>query len=136
MFDAQKVYTELCEYALKSTKATIDSSNILTYITSSRLGDGIWKSDTHSYLLHWRDHVRKYEDLIPKADHFSDGQKRTMLENVVHNIPDLRQVRIQASHDKVRTGKAITYDKYVSLLLAGAMIYDAQLGDSKPGVCP
>jgi hypothetical protein len=131
-FDAQQVYSELCAYALKSTKATIESSNILTYITSSRLGDGTWKSDTHSYLLHWRDQVRKYEDLIPKPDHFSDGQKRTMLENAVHNISDLRQVRIQALHDKVQTGKAITYDQYVSLLLSGAMIYDPQLGDSKP----
>jgi hypothetical protein len=55
-----------------------------------------------------------------------------MIENAVHNIPDLRQVRIQSSHDKVRTGKAITYDQYVSLFLSGAMIYDAQLGNSKP----
>jgi hypothetical protein len=115
-FNAQLIYSELCAYALQSTKAMIDSSNILTYITSSRLGDGTWKSDTHSYLLHWRDQVRKYEDLIPKSDHFSDGQKRTMLENAVHNISDLRQVQIQASHDKVHMGKAITYDQYVSLL--------------------
>jgi hypothetical protein len=52
-YDAQRVYAELCTYALQSTKATIDSSNILPYITSSRLGDGTWKSDTHSYLVHW-----------------------------------------------------------------------------------
>jgi hypothetical protein len=59
-YDAQRVYTELCAYALQSTKATIDSSNLLTYITSSRLSDGTWKSGTHAYILHWNDQVRKY----------------------------------------------------------------------------
>jgi hypothetical protein len=42
-FNAQNVYTALCTNSLKSTKATIDSSNILTYITSSHLGDGTWR---------------------------------------------------------------------------------------------
>lgn len=91
-FNAQAVYKELCTYALKSTKATLDSSTMLTYITSSRLGDGTWKSGTHAYLLHWQDQVRKYEAIIPTSDHFAPGQKRTMLENAVQAIPDLRQV--------------------------------------------
>jgi hypothetical protein len=118
-YDAQTVYSKLCDYALLSTKTTINSSNILTYITSSRLGDGTWKSDTHAYLL-------------PKLNHFSEGQKRTMLENAVHSISDLRQVQTQASHDKVRTGKAITFDQYMPLLLSASMVYDSSLGDSKP----
>jgi hypothetical protein len=97
------------------------------------LGDGTWKGGTHAYLPHWQDQVRKYEDLIPKEAHFVDQQKLTMLENVVSSIPDLRQVQIQAAHDKVRTGKSITYDQYVSLLLSGAMIYDSSLGNIQPG---
>jgi hypothetical protein len=109
-YDAQTVFKQLSAYAMKSTKATLDSSSILTYITSSRLGDGNWKNRTHAYLLlHWQDQVRKYEDLIPKAAHFVDEQKLTMLENAVFGIPELRQVQIQAAHDKVRTGKALTY---------------------------
>jgi hypothetical protein len=131
-FDAQAVYKELCTYALKSTKATINSSTMLTYITSSRLSDGTWKSGTHAYLLHWQDQVRKYEDIIPASDHFAPGQKRTMLENAVHSIADLRQVQIQAAHDKVRSGTAITYKQYVSLLLSAAQIHDSELGDTKP----
>jgi hypothetical protein len=55
-----------------------------------------------------------------------------MLENAVHSIPDLRQVQIQAAHDKVRSGTAITYEQYVSLLLSAAQIYDSELGDLKP----
>jgi hypothetical protein len=73
-FDAQTVYKELCAYALKSIKATIGSSTMMTYITSSRLGDGTWKGGTHVYLLHWQDQVRKYEDIIPASDHFAPGQ--------------------------------------------------------------
>jgi hypothetical protein len=126
-YDAQKVYSQLYAYALQSTKATIDSSNLLAWITSSRLGDGTWKSGTHAYLLHWSDQVRKYEDMVPKLDHFSEGQKRTMLKNAVHSISDLRQVQTQASHDKVRTGKAITFNQYTSLLLSASMVYDSSL---------
>jgi hypothetical protein len=55
-----------------------------------------------------------------------------MLENAVHSITDLRQVQIQAAQDKVRSGTALTYDQYISLLLSAAMIYDLELGDSKP----
>jgi hypothetical protein len=39
-FDAQKVYKTLKNYHLKSTKAKIESSVILSYITSAKLGDG------------------------------------------------------------------------------------------------
>ena len=46
-YDAQKIYQELCEYALKSTKATMDASSILTYITTAQLGTGTWKGTTH-----------------------------------------------------------------------------------------
>jgi hypothetical protein len=132
-YDAQTVFKDLSAYALQSTKATLDSSIILTYITSSRLGDETWKGVTQAYLLHWQDQVRKYKDLIPKEAHFVDQQKLTMFENAVSSIPDLRQVQIQAAHDKVRTGKSITYDQYVSLLLSGAMIHDSSLGDIQPG---
>jgi hypothetical protein len=55
-----------------------------------------------------------------------------MLENAVSSIDDLRQVQIQAAHDKVRTRTAITYEQYVSLLMSGAMIHDSRIGDTKP----
>jgi hypothetical protein len=130
-FNAQAVYKEICAYALKSTKATLDSSTMLTYITSSRLGDSTWKSGTHAYLLHWQDQIRKYEAIIPPSDHFAPGQKGTMLENAVQAIPDLRQVQIQSAHDHVRSGKPLTYEQYVSLLLSAAQIHDSELGDTK-----
>jgi hypothetical protein len=41
-FDAQEVYKQHTEHHLKSTKARIKSSTILSYITSVRLGSGEW----------------------------------------------------------------------------------------------
>ena len=58
--DAQKVYKKISEFALKSTKASLDSSNILSYITSVRAGDGSWKGSMHGFVLHWQDKVRVY----------------------------------------------------------------------------
>ena len=66
-YDAQSVYKELSEYALKSTKATMDASSVFTYITTARLGDGNWKGTTHAFILHWQDQVRKYQTLAPKS---------------------------------------------------------------------
>ena len=40
VYYAQKVYQKLIDHHLKSTKAMIDSSSILSYITSVRLGSG------------------------------------------------------------------------------------------------
>ena len=47
-FNAQLVYIKLQAHHLKSTKAMINSSTILSYITSVRLGNGEWKGSTRS----------------------------------------------------------------------------------------
>jgi len=62
-FDAQKIYRELSAYAMQSTKASMDASSLLSYITSTNLGDGKWKGTTHAFILHWQDQVRRYHDL-------------------------------------------------------------------------
>jgi hypothetical protein len=76
-FNAQMVYQKLKEHHLRSTKAMIESSTILSYITSVRLGTGEWQGTTESFILHWQNQVRLYERQVPLSDHFSDGQKRT-----------------------------------------------------------
>ncbi len=40
--DAQKIYYELHDNALRSTHSSIDSSRHLFYISSVRIGDGHW----------------------------------------------------------------------------------------------
>ena len=64
-FDAQKLYRELSDYAMKSTKATMDALSLLSNITTSNLADRKWKGTTHAFILHWQDQVCKYHDLAP-----------------------------------------------------------------------
>lgn len=125
-YDAQKVFKMLADHHLKSTKAMIDSSAILSYITSSRLGNGQWKGTTEGYIVNWQDQVRLYERQVPTTDHFSDGQKRTMLENSVSSITELRQVKNNADLEKTKSGKSLSYEQYMNLLLSAASAYDEE----------
>jgi hypothetical protein len=68
--------------------------------------------------------VRLYERLVSTTDHFSDGQKRTMLQTDVHPLQELRQVKATAAMLKVHHGKDIDYEGYISLLLSTASDYD------------
>ena len=123
-YDAQKVYKKLVDHHLKSTKAMIDSSSILSYITSVRLGNGMWKGTTEGFITHWENQVRLYERQVPTTDHFSDGQKRTMLENAVAPVDELRQIKNNADLEKTKTGRTLTFNEYTSLLLSASVAYD------------
>ena len=129
-YDAQKVYKALLDHHLTSTKAMMDSSTILSYITSVRLGDGKWKGKTEGFITHWMNQVRLYERQVPSTDHFSDGQKRIMLENAVTPIAELRGVKNTADLEKTKTGRSLTFAEYSALLMAASTAYDQQLGES------
>ena len=131
-FDAQRVYKELSDHHLTSTKAILDSSNILSYITSARLGNGEWKGTTAAFIIHWQNQVRLYERQIDATDHFSDTQKKVMLENCVQPIPELRQVKTNADIERAKTGTALTYAQYVSLLQAAATSFDESTKTNRP----
>jgi hypothetical protein len=49
-----------------------------------------------------------------------------MLQNAVHPVHELRAVKTQADQHKTQTGKELTYDQYVNLLLSATSVYDAQ----------
>ena len=128
-YNAQKIYAELVQYFSKSTKATIDASTILSYITTAKLGEGTWKGTAHGFILHWMDQVRKYHDLNPqKAQALPECLQCTMLENAVHPITELRAVKVQAEQHKAHTGATLTYEQYTTLLQSAAQQYDRQFG--------
>ena len=130
-YDAQAVYKDLTEAHLRSTKAKISSSDILSYITTAHLGTGLWKGTTEQFIIHWQEQVRLYERQVPETDHFSNGQKKTMLENAVSSVNDLRQVKTNADLEQTKTGHDITYDQYTSLLLSAATSYDKESGSQQ-----
>ena len=131
--DAQKVYKEIVEHQLKSTKALISSSELMSYITSAKLGDGTWKGSTESFILHWQNQVRLFEKQTPVDEHFPSGAKMRMLQNAVHNIVELRIVKNQSDQHKVRTGVDLDYEQYYTLLVAAAQAYDSQFKNAAKG---
>jgi hypothetical protein len=52
-FDAQKVYQKLTDHHLGSTKAMIESSTIISYITSVRLGSGELNGSAEGLITNW-----------------------------------------------------------------------------------
>ena len=52
ILDAQKVFSSVLNHYLKSRTADIDSSDVLTYITSAKLDDGRWNGKPVGFLTH------------------------------------------------------------------------------------
>jgi hypothetical protein len=50
-YDAQKIYEQLIKHSSTSTKAAMDSTAIMSYVTSVRLGDGKWRGSTNGFVL-------------------------------------------------------------------------------------
>ena len=126
--DAQQIYRELVEHARISTHASLESSNLLAYITNVRVHKITWKGTYHSFVLHWCDKLRLYEELIPVEDHFSDNVKMNMLQNAVMGVKALDNVKDLQNHDKARGIQSHTYSAYLSLLLSAATTLDSQRG--------
>jgi hypothetical protein len=116
---------------LQSTKAKMESSVILLYITSSRLCEGTWNGTTESFIFNWQNQVWLYGKHVPPSDHFSDGQKRIMLQNAVNGIMELRQAKNTADQMGNTSGSMLTYDAYTTLLLYAASAYDDQFKATK-----
>jgi hypothetical protein len=104
--NAQKAYSKIKAYHLQSTKAKIESSVLLSYITSARLGDGTWNGTTKSFIINWQNQVRLYEKHVPPDNYSSDGQKRIMLQNAVNGIDELRQVKKTADQYEFNYGQS------------------------------
>ena len=51
-YNAHAIYTELLAHILTSTKASLESSTIITYITTAKLGTGAWNASSESFILH------------------------------------------------------------------------------------
>ena len=125
-YDAQKVYKCLKEHATKSTAANIAVEKIMEFLTVTKL-DSRWKGTTSGFILHWRDKMRMYEDMVSEDEHFTDSVKKRMLEASVRQIPELRQVKTQDEHAQSLGQAALTYIGYFDLLMSAATRRDSEL---------
>ena len=133
-YNAQGVFSKLKEYYTNSTKAALEASKLLSYITSIRIDSPSWKGSSEAFILHWQDQVRLYESIVDTKDYFSDTQKRTILENAVSPLKALRAVKDQADQFKTQLNKTLDYEEYSSLVTSAASNYDTsfKMKTSKP----
>jgi len=122
--DAQAMFALLSKDAEKSATASLTSGDILTYITTARVGDGKWRGSVKSFIQHWSDQFRQYATLIPHADPFPDDMKLILLQNAVEPLPELRSVRQYTIQIELATGQSQTYEQYRSMVITAAETYD------------
>ena len=60
-YDAQSIYKGLLRHSQESTQATIDTAELLTYITTVKLHKISWKGTYYAFILHWCDKLHLYE---------------------------------------------------------------------------
>ena len=123
--NAQQLFAELEKRAKSSTSAIITASELLSYITTATLGRNTWNGTTTAFVLHWEEQVRLYERYVDVQSHFSTELKRTLLQNAVNGITDLRQVKLNADQLVQANGSATSYEQYRDLLLNACARYDA-----------
>jgi hypothetical protein len=91
-FDAHKAYQKIKAYHLQSIKSKMVSSVIISYITSSKLGNGTWNGTIEVFI--WQNQVRFYKKFVTPSDNFSDGQKQRLLQNTVMVLWNYVKLRI------------------------------------------
>lgn len=124
--DAQKLFAELELRAKSSTSAIITAAELLSYITTATLGKNTWNGTTTSFVLHWEEQVRLYERYVDVQSRFTTELKRTLLQNAVNGITDLRQVKLNADQLVQANGTSTSYEQYRDLLLNACARYDAE----------
>ena len=124
--DARGLFLDLEYHALSSTTAILTASELLSYITTATLGKNTWNGTTTSFVLHWEEQVRLYERYTKTHSHFSPEMKRTLLQNAVNGIPDLRQVKLNADQLLQANGYQVSFADYRNLLLNACARYDAE----------
>ena len=127
-YDAQKAYNEIKNHHNSSTKAKIEASSILSYITSVKIDDDSWQGTAEGFILNWQEQLAKYENITDTAETFSDIQKYNMLQNAVMPITDLHNVKVNVDIWYIITGNILSYQQYVGLLLSAASLHDTKFG--------
>ncbi|EEC42961.1 predicted protein [Phaeodactylum tricornutum CCAP 1055/1] len=133
-FNAQEVFRKVVKHYTESASAKISSSTTLGYLTTAKYGSS-WTGTAEGFILHWKNHLRIYNDTVPAGEQLPQQLCLSLLENAVHDVPELRQVKITATLDLAKGGNPISYGGYLSLLLASASLYDNgnNLSNSRSG---
>ena len=127
-YNFQSVHQKLNSFHTESTNNRVSSSTTLSYITSSKIES--WKGTIEAFIFHWQDQIRVCETLVPTNSHFSEHQKRSLLENKVASVGPLRAIKDQHNQHFSHSGRELTYGQHFNLLLSEATNYDMKFSPS------
>jgi hypothetical protein len=113
---------ELSNDAEKSTVAQLNATNLLQYTHTARVEN--WKGTTLSFILHYQEQIRLYDQLQPPNEQTSDHAKMIYLQNAVYAIKELKSVQTTGSQIALANGTVPTYKDYKALLKSAASTYD------------
>ena len=132
--NAQQVYTKLLRHHRDSPTAKLAIGALQKTLVTLTLDENAWKGTVTGFLLHWREQMRKLHELLPLRDHYSDGFRKTLLEQAVSTISELRAVTSVETNGIAIGHDPLTYSQYAALLGAAATTLDeARLGkDRRP----
>ncbi|EEC42547.1 predicted protein [Phaeodactylum tricornutum CCAP 1055/1] len=107
-FNAQEVFRKVVKHYTESASAKSGSSNTLAYLTTAKYGTS-WTGTAVGFILFWKNHLCIYNDMVPMAEQLPKQLCLSLLENAVHDIPELRQVKITATLDLAKGGTPLNY---------------------------
>ena len=127
-FNARMVFEKLDDHYTKSTTAGYTKIDLLGKVTGGLKLDENWKSSTQGFVLHWKECMRKYEEVAPSSEHIHDDLKRLMIQNAVYQSDELRRVQ-QVEDNSVAAGSPKSdYEQYMKLLISAATAHDKATG--------
>jgi hypothetical protein len=74
-YDAQKAYEKLEQHHCKSNTAIFAANNIMVYLTTVHIDDGLWHGSLENIIINWQEQFRRYEQLVPITSRYKDEQK-------------------------------------------------------------
>ncbi|EEC43775.1 predicted protein [Phaeodactylum tricornutum CCAP 1055/1] len=127
LFEEQKkfVYSAL-EHTLQTDMASakISSATTLGYLTTAKYGSS-WTGTAEGFILHWKNHLCIYHNTVPMAEQLPKQLCLSLLENAVHNVPELCQVKITATLDLAKGDFDTDPDVNYNIDLSPSVLYEA-----------
>jgi hypothetical protein len=108
--------------AEKSTVAQLNATDLLQYTHTARVEN--WKGTMLSFILHYQEQIRLYDQLQPPNKQTSNHAKMIYLQNAVYVIEELRLVQTTGRQLALANGTVPRYKDYEALLKSAASTYD------------
>ena len=132
-YPAQKVWAKVKEHQEKSTGASMEATDLLSYLSTVKWasGDYRWTDGVESFVRYFTNKLDEHDRLSDCS--FTDELKITLLINATSTHPGLKSVRQQSDIMSRSTGKKQDYQEFCELMYSNAQVIDREsnLGKAK-----